>query len=192
MNQTIQDISQIQFPEGTKFTDYIEDRTNGQFKELKGGYLEINLFLRGGKIIPYQNSSNISSTIDLRYKKTTLIINPDQNIKASGHIIFDNDEIDPILNKTYLHIRVDLDKNFLTFSTLNLGIKNNNNIDDIIESIIFYRASEIKKNIVKFANIQTYSNKKFKIKADYIKEEDILLLKNINIPIYIIKYISLA
>ena len=179
------------FPEGIKFTNYIKDRNMGQFKELKGGYLDINIFLRGGKIIPYQNATNISSTNDLRNEKTSLIINPDQNNKAYGHIIFDSDEINPIGNKTYLHIRVNFDKTFLAFYTLNLGIKNNNNVDDIIDNIIFYRASEINKNILKYAQIQTFVDKKFRKEMDYIKKKDLLILKHINIPIYLINYISL-
>ena len=33
-------------PEGNAFVNYIQDRKVGQFKDLIGGYLDINLFLR--------------------------------------------------------------------------------------------------------------------------------------------------
>ena len=179
------------FPEGTVFTNYVKDRNMGQFKELKGGYLDINLFLRGGKIIPYQNNTNISSTNDLRYEKTSIIINPDQNKKANGHIIYDSDEISPIENKTYLHIEIKFNENMITFHTHNLGIKNNNHIDDIIDNIIIYRVSEVNKNLFKNAEIQTYAEKKYKKKIDYKKDKDILIIRNLKIPIYLINYIHL-
>lgn len=34
------------FPEGTKFIDFYKNRKEGQFKDLKGGYLDINIFKR--------------------------------------------------------------------------------------------------------------------------------------------------
>ena len=69
------------FLEGNNFVDYIKGREMGQFMELNGRYLDINIFLRGGRIISYQNSNGVSSTNDLRHRRTTLIINPDQNKK---------------------------------------------------------------------------------------------------------------
>ena len=59
------------FPEGNNFVDYIKGREMGQFMELNGGYLDINIFLRGGKIIPYQNSDNVASTNDLRTRSNS-------------------------------------------------------------------------------------------------------------------------
>ena len=179
------------FPNGRKFTDFIKNRNMGQFKELKGGYLDINIFLRGGKIIPFQNNTNINSTKDLRYEKTSLIINPDENIIANGHIIFDSDEIYPIENKTYLHVGIEFNKHTLKFYILNLGKKNNNHTDDIIEDIIFYRASEINKNIYSHATIYSYGQKQFKKKINYLKKKDILIIKHLQIPIYLINYINL-
>ena len=71
--------------------------------ELNGGYLDINIFLRGGKNIPYQNNNGVSSTNDLRSRRTTLIINPDQNKKALGNVINEIDEIDFIEKKIFLY-----------------------------------------------------------------------------------------
>ena len=179
------------FPEGTVFTNYIKNRNMGQFKELKGGYLDINIFLRGGKIIPFQNNSNISSTNDLRYEKTSIIINPDQDKHANGHIIFDNDEVDPIGNKTYLHIEIFFNINNIKFTTHNLGKKYNDHNDDIIDDIILYRASEINKNIFKKAEIQTFGGKQYTKTVEYQKEKDILIIRHLKIPIYLINYIHL-
>lgn len=180
------------FPDGVSFTNYIKDRNMGQFKELSGGFLDINIFLRGGKIIPYQNNTNITCTKDLRYKKTSIIINPDHKNKANGHIIYDSDEINPIGNKTYLHIEIVFNNNIIKFYIYNVGIKNNNHKDDIIDDIILYRASEINKNIFKTAEIQTfYEKKKIQRKINYQKEKDFLIIKNLNLPIYAINHIEL-
>ncbi len=179
------------FPEGSKFTNFVKNRNMGQFKELKGGYLDINLFLRGGKIIPFQNNTGISSTKDLRYEKTSLIINPDQNIKASGYVIYDSDEIDPLVNKTHLHVGIEFNKNVINFYVINWGIKNNDHKDDIVEDIILYRASEINKKIFKYAIIDSIVEKKKKKVIKYEKENDILIIKNIQLPIYVINSIHL-
>ena len=179
------------FPEGTKITDFVKNRNMGQFKELKGGYLDINIFLRGGKIIPFQNKTNITSTNDLRNITTSLIINPDHNKQANGYVIYDSDDIDPIANKTYLHVGINFNKDIIKFFLVNIGIKNNNNIDDIVEDIIIYRASELNAKIYKYAEIETYYGKNVRVKMEYKKENDILIIKYIQIPIYIITSIKL-
>ena len=181
------------FPSGEKFTDFIKNRDMGmgQFKELPGHYLDINIFLRGGKIIPYQNDTNITCTNDLRNIRTSLIINPDQKKKAKGYVIYDNDEIDPIGNKTYLQMEIEFNKKMLIFYVINWGKKYNNNIDDEIEDIIIYRGSEINKKIFKKAIIYISAEKKFQKKIDYIKEKDILIIRQIQMPIYIIQSINL-
>ena len=177
------------FPEGINTIDYIPDRNMGQFKQLEGGYLDINMFLRGGKIIPYQNTDDVYSTNDLRNKRTTLIINPDQNKYASGQIIYDTDEINSIENKIYLHIKLEFSENNLKFSVINWGIKNNNFEFDNIEDIILYRASEINKNIFKFAELYSYRDKPFKRKLYYDKNKDILIIKKVQMPIYLLSNI---
>ena len=86
---------------------------------------------------------------------------------------------------------IEFNTNYLKFYSLNLGKKNNNNDDDVIDDIIFYRASEINKNIFKYADIETFIDKKNKKKIDYIKEKDILIIRHLKIPIYLIKSIYL-
>jgi alpha-glucosidase (family GH31 glycosyl hydrolase) len=177
------------FPEGNSFVDYEQGRNIGQFKELNGGYLDINIFLRGGKIIPYQNSDGVSSTNDLRNIRTSLIINPDHNKQASGFVIYDTDEIDSIEKKIYLHMKIEFDKDLLKFSIMNLGRKNNNFDEDIIEDIILYRASELNSNIFKTAEIYSYRDKLFRKKLVYYKEKDKLVIKKIEMPIYLLSNI---
>ena len=177
------------FPEGNSFVDYEEGKNIGQFKELNGGYLDINIFLRGGKIIPYQNTDYVSSTNDLRNIRTTLIINPDHNKQASGFVIYDTDEIDSIEKKIYLHMKIEFNKDLLKFTIVNLGRKNNNYDEDIIEDIILYRASEINSDIFKSAEIYSYRDKPFRKKLVYYKEKDILAIKKVEMPIYMLSNI---
>ena len=176
------------FPEGNSFVDYEEGKNMGQFKELNGGYLDINIFLRGGKIIPYQNTDYVSSTNDLRNIRTTLIINPDQNKKATGFVIYDTDEIDSIEEKIYLHMKLEFNKDLLKFTIVNLGRKNNYD-DNIIEDIILYRASEINSDIFKSAEIYSYRDGSFRKKLVYYKEKDILVIKKLEMPIYLLSNI---
>ena len=177
------------FPEGDIFVDYIKERTMGQFKALSGGYLDINIFLRGGKIIPYQNSDEVFSTIDLRRKRTTLIINPDHNKYAVGNVIYDTDEIDSIEKKIYLHMRLEFDKDVLKFNIINLGRKNNSYEEDVIEDIILYRASEVNDAIFKTVEIYSYRDKPYKKALLYDKEKDILTIKLVQMPIYLLSNI---
>jgi len=177
------------FPEGDIFVDYIKERTMGQFKALSGGYLDINIFLRGGKIIPYQNSDDVFSTIDLRRKRTTLIINPDHNKYAVGNVIYDTDEIDSIEKKIYLHMRLEFDKDVLKFNIINLGRKNNSYEEDVIEDIILYRASEVNDAIFKTVEIYSYRDKPYKKALLYDKEKDILTIKLVQMPIYLLSNI---
>ena len=177
------------FPEGNNFVEYIKDRSMGQFKELNGGYLDINIFLRGGKIIPYQNSDKVSSTNDLRNKRTSLVINPDHNKQAKGNVIFDTDEINSSKNKIYLQMGIEFDKDMIKFTIINLGRKNNNYEEDVIEDIILYRASEINSDIFKLAEIYSYKNKPFKKKLFYDEQNDILTIKKLEMPIYLLSNI---
>ena len=177
------------FPEGNNFVDYIKGREMGQFMELNGGYLDINIFLRGGKIIPYQNSKGVSSTNDLRHRRTTLIINPDQNKKASGNVIYDTDEIDSIDKKIYLHMMIEFNKDNLKFKIINLGRKNNSYEEDVIEDIILYRASELNSDIFKSAEIYSYRDKPYRKELIYDKAKDILTISLIQMPIYLLSNI---
>jgi hypothetical protein len=79
----------------------------------------------------------------------------------------------------------------MKFYVINWGKKYNNHTDDVIEDIVFYRGSEINKNIVKKAIIDTYGEKKYEKKIEYIKEKDTLIIRQLKMPIYMIKSINL-
>jgi alpha-glucosidase (family GH31 glycosyl hydrolase) len=90
-----------EFPSGKRIIDYQKDNNNGSVIKLNGGFQTINIFVKGGSIITYQDtfSEYIKSTEYLRQKPFDLIINPNENNLAYGDIIYDNDQIDVIENK---------------------------------------------------------------------------------------------
>ena len=92
------------FPNGTVILNEDDNRT----KTLSGQFDVINLYMRGGYIVPWQNTFDkyIKNSHYLRQERMNLSINPDKDNKAKGLIFFDNDGIDTIENNDY--IRIDL------------------------------------------------------------------------------------
>ena len=93
-----------EFPSGKVLLNDTDPRT----KTLSGKMNVIHLYLRGGYIIPWQNTLDkyINNSYHLRQERMNLIINPDKDKKAKGIIFFDNDGINTIENNDY--IRIDL------------------------------------------------------------------------------------
>ena len=60
--------------------------------------------MRGGFIIPYQEtfSITIKNSRDLRNYPTEIMINPDENYGAQGEVVFDDDDVYTLQNKTAL------------------------------------------------------------------------------------------
>ena len=123
-------------------------------KSLSGDFESIHLFLRGGSIIPYQDTTSeyIQNTYVLRQKPIQIIINPDENDKAKGTIFYDNDDKDTIALKKY--IRIDL-----SYQNKELIIEYNSNRmkqeeyaykDNVISKVVLlrYEANLKKKAIV--------------------------------------------
>ena len=81
------------------------------------------------------------------------------------------------------------DNDVLKFSIKNLGRKNNNYEEDVIEDDVLYRASEINKDIFKSAEIYSYRDKPFRKNLVYDRENDIPIIKNIPMPIYLLNNI---
>ena len=182
------------FPEGTSVKNYNKNSENGNLMFLNGEYLTINLFLRGGKIIPYQNvTENITCSRDLRYSMVNLVINPDSNKKAEGQLLFDSDKEDVIENMTYLHVNIKFNSNKIFFSTLNFGKKTDDYIDHFVDDVMLYRASEINESIYSNAEIK-YIDNQHEIEEKniiYNKTNDIMTINHLKIPIYLIDTIYL-
>ncbi len=82
---------------------------NGSNVKLSGEFNKIHIFMRGGRIIPYQETLEefVPNTEALKDKPTELIIS--QNTVAHtaiGDIIFDDDAVDTLAKKNYFHIKL--------------------------------------------------------------------------------------
>ena len=167
------------YPLGNNIINY--DEENRKIK-LSGKLDVVHIFLRGGSIVPYQDTFNkyILNTMKLKEEPINLIVNIDNLKQAKGVIFFDNDETDTILNKKY--IRVDL-----FYSNKKIMIHSNKNKidkyifnDRFLNSIEIWRLDEIleldkneKKINIKINIVyQDYKKKKDIIGAEYDKEKN--------------------
>jgi alpha-glucosidase (family GH31 glycosyl hydrolase) len=149
------------FPYGINIVDYDKKSEGGKKINLSGNYSVIHLFMRGGFIIPYQEtfSITIKNSRDLRNYPTEIIINPDENYCAQGEVIFDDDDVYTLQNKNYLKVKMNFN-----YTTINFIIENNFNQeypfnDDKISNIKFFRMSYLNKNKNYMIRIDTYNRK---------------------------------
>ena len=113
--------------------------------ELSGKLDKIHIFLRGGFIVPNQNTFEkyILNSFKLRNENLNLIINPNNNKKGRGEIFFDNNDINPINNETYYRVDMFFDENKLFINTYKNKMKKYNYKDNILGKIEIWRANEI-------------------------------------------------
>ena len=178
-----EDDKEFEFPKA-HFNKYPKGRNIINFEEenrrltLDGKLDTVNLFLRGGYIVPFQNTFDkfILNTMKLREEPINLIINIDHLKQARGVIFYDNEEIDTIKGGKYA--RVDL---FFEEKKLNI-IANRNNLekynfnDHILNNIEIWRLDEI---------IDIKKDKKeIKIEIDIIFQTDLNKEKETREAIY--------
>ena len=87
--------------------------------KLSGDFDIIHLYMKGGVIIPWQNTFEkyIKNSYNLRNEPLNLIINLDEDNKAKGVIFFDNDEINTIENKEYIRVDLNYENSTLNVTT---------------------------------------------------------------------------
>ena len=134
------------YPSGESTINYsLEDNISLRKAKLSGKLSDLHIFLRGGYILPMQDtfSKFILNTHYLKEEKLNLIINPNHEGYSKGVIFYDNEETNNIEN----YIRVDLE-----FKNKILSIKTNikdspdyNYKDHILNKIEIWRISEIFK-----------------------------------------------
>ena len=138
------------FPSGEIFKTK-KDWEGGNVK-LSGEFNRVNIFMRGGKIFPHQNSENkfIPNTKGLNKEKTELFIIPDSESHiADGDVIFDNDEYNTIATKNYYYFHIEFNNTELKFSIKNEMTDSYRNKDIYISKLKFFRMkylTDIKKN----------------------------------------------
>lgn len=81
--------------------------TQGQNVSLFAGYSYVNVLIRGGSIVPYQEATNgrVRRVATLDYLQLEVIVAPDGTGNATGNFIFDDQSvIDPIAAKKFTEV----------------------------------------------------------------------------------------
>ena len=155
---------------------------------LSGEFGQLHIFMRGGKIFPYQNTFDkfIPNTKALNNEKTELYIIPDSvNHEASGEVIFDNDEYDTKSTKNYYYININFSAKSLTFNIKNSMTSSYNNQDIYISKLKFFRMKYLKDQLTE-NKIKIKYGTESKI-IDFVSESDDVIevdLSDLNIKFY--------
>jgi len=160
------------YPSGENILNYSKDNNNNlRKKTLSGKINDLHIFLRGGYIIPMQDTFNkyILNTYFLRKEKLNLIINPDEKGISKGVLFFDNDDIDVIKNKKYIRVELEFKNEILKINANNENNINYKYNNIIVNKIEIWRINEL-LNIdeIKKDNINIkikYKNKKKTVKG---------------------------
>jgi alpha-glucosidase (family GH31 glycosyl hydrolase) len=174
------------FPSGEKVFTYDSLRNKGYYLKLKGDYDILNIYIKGGSIMPYQNvllPTLIKSSNDLRNRNIDLIINPDHFNKASGDIFYDMDQVDIIENNDYNHIKIFFSGYSINFNLFNKAITPYENYtDNIIENIKIFRAENVIAQIgykITFAEVYEINGNFSIYNINVDKNKDEIVIKDL-------------
>ena len=162
----------FEFPD-SNFNEYLSGKSimnKGQENntiKLSGNLDLLHVFMRGGYIIPYQNTFDkyILNSQKLREEKINLIININYIKQSKGIIFFDNDEVNTIENRKYYRVDLFFISKRLTIKTNKNKLKNYKYNDHILGKIELWRVSEIFE-----MDKEENKDKKFSINIDYNNE----------------------
>ncbi len=141
-----------QFPYGKVI---LEESNTNRDVSLSGKLDQIHLYMRGGTIVPWQETFNkyIQNSYYLRQERMNLIINPDKDNKAQGTIFFDNDEAYSLENGDYIRVNLAYENGVLNIDTYKKDSFSYNYYDNILGKIELF-GTQNKEN----CNITFYSN----------------------------------
>ena len=182
------------YPSGYTVVNYTNESnySNKLRKSLSGKLNELHLFMRGGYIIPMQDTFDnyVMNTYYLRQQKINLIINPDHEGYSKGTIFFDNDEIDTIELEKYIRVNLEFKNKILSVEVINKKKMDYIFKDNIINRIEIWRVNEImefnsKKDneIVLKYDLTSKKEKQIKGKIDLINNKLIIDFNENNIDI---------
>ena len=182
------------YPSGYTVLNYTNNSnySNKLRKSLSGKLNELHLFMRGGYIIPMQDTFDnyVMNTYYLRQQKINLIINPDHEGYSKGTIFFDNDEIDTIELEKYIRVNLEFKNKILSVEVINKKKMDYIFKDNIINRIEIWRVNEImefnsKKDneIVLKYDLTSKKEKQIKGKIDLINNKLIIDFNENNIDI---------
>ena len=153
-----------EYPSGKSI---IENGKEDNIIELSGKLDKLYLFLRGGSIVPSQNTFDkfILNSLKLREEKLNIIINPNELKQGKGVLFFDNDNNDTVMKKTYY--RIDL-----SFNGQKLMIKcNKNNLEKYNYNDHFIGKIEIWR-VNKLFNIEDNKQNSISINIHYTNDSN--------------------
>ena len=159
------------FPSFVNFINFDKKKDSGSKINLKGYYDIIHLFMRGGFIIPYQDTFSVSikNSRDLRNQPTQIIINPDESYSAEGEVIFDDDDYSTFTTKNYLKVKMSFYYNVINFYVENYFRDDYLYHDNTISVIKFLRMDYLIKNgNYNMIRVITHNQKFYNIKLKSI------------------------
>ena len=176
-----------EFPSGKIYKNK-KDWDGGKIT-LSGEYNIIHIFMRGGKIFPYQNTFDkfIPNTKALTNEKTELYIIPDtENHIANGDIIFDNDDYDTLTSGNYYSIHMEFYYNVLLFNTNNeMKTASYENKDIYISKLKFFRINYLSSEEYDIARIECKNGRVAHVLINYLNDDEFEIdLSNKNIKFY--------
>ena len=182
------------YPTGEQIRNKSEDIYEyGGIINLSGEFNVINIFMKGGKIIPYQDtfSKFIPNSHKLNEEPTELIIIPDtENYCAEGDLIFDDDSYDTLEKKNYYYINIKFEVNKLYFNLIENMKSTYNNTDIFISKLKFFNMKYIMEEKYDILIINLRNGKRSK-SAFYFKDNNIEVdLTFLNIKFYEINNIN--
>ena len=179
------------YPSGENIIDFSADEENikSRKKTLSGKLDELHIFIRGGSIIPMQDTFDkfILNTYYLKKEKINLIINPDNEGNSKGVIFFDNGEIDSIINNKYIRVDLEFYNKILNIKTNIKDSYDYQSKDKILNRIEIWRVNELFKG--DDSKIKLNSGEEQILKGKRIKEKNKLVFKNINLSLFDLKEI---
>ena len=163
--------------------------------KLSGEFININIFMRGGQIFPYQNTFDkyIENSNALVKEKTQLFIIPESETHiAKGDIIFDNDEYDTLNTSNYYYIHFEFYNNILNFEIKNEMKTDYKNKDIYVSKLNFFRMKYlIEKEKYDIARVELRSGRIFHVLIKYLSDDSFEFdLSEKNIKMYEINRIS--
>ena len=165
-----------EFPGGKILCNFNKSIVGGQTYQLPGNFNTLNIHMRGGMIIPFQNTTanNITRTNGLFNISTSIYVNPDQNQTAFGKVVFDDGiSFDTMSKKNYAMIKFNLTQNrTLNFTTVNDFVSPYTNQDINADKIIILRGNYFKND----PSARDILGNKLNISSAYDRDNDIFTI----------------
>lgn len=181
---------------GNIIKTYDPSKTTGTEEEINYQITDVKLYIRGGSIIPFQSTFHpyIKNTHDLRNTPSEIVIQPDSvNHFADGEVIFDDDAIDTLETKNYLHIKMNFKHDTLLFEKVNLFAKSYTMKDIYLSKIQFLRMKYLDLGTEGIATIKDINDNTFNVKIEKLDDNNYAInLKSLKLTYETIVSVNLS